>query len=168
MSPSIALRLLSLLLVALAPVEAEVSPSFSERLSEEEFSSAGLDKLSAEELSSLDELWRRYAADPQEPAAASPEVAVPQDPDLMGREQLSIDEKKMPKKIETRLIGTFDGWSGETTFELENGQVWQQRIDDRVNYTPADNPEVTIYRAFGGYRLRVDGYNQSCPVKRIK
>lgn len=157
----------------------------TDRMSDQQFKSAGLDKLSPEELASLNEtLAALYGSAPvaqvrpaSSPAAAPQPAPVPTvtasparapvSESDMGSEQLNR-EPQGPKEITSRLVGQFDGWDGHTIFRLENGQVWQQRIEKTVSYKPAENPVVTVVRSFGGYRLKVEGYNQSCPVKRIK
>ncbi|MBC2607431.1 hypothetical protein [Pelagicoccus albus] len=166
---------------------------FSESLTPEQFEQAGLGKLSPQELRTLDQLWQAAQVGtiepktdtlPESPTAPTPPAPVPalaatpspatsatpapNPEDLLGKEQITPDVSKAPKEIRSRLVGTFNGWYGETKFQLENGQIWQQRIEDVQKYTPSESPEVTVKKAFGGYRLVIDGYRQSCPVKRIK
>lgn len=153
-------------LIATATLTAD---SLFDQLSPEDFKAAGLNKLSEKELAHLEallaELETEEMADPQTPSVAK---ANANNADLLGREQLTVETKNAPRKIESRLVGTFDGWDGGTLFELENGQIWQQRIDEKQKYTPKENPKVTVYKSFGGYRMRFEGYNQSCAVKRVR
>lgn len=73
-----------------------------------------------------------------------------------------------PQSISSRYDGTFDGWTGETVFPLENGQVWQQVETDRLAFR-AERPVITIRRGwFGVYYLKVQGANKQIRVKRIK
>lgn len=67
--------------------------------------------------------------------------------------------------IKSRIAGEFNGWEGETSYELENGQVWQQ---DRYKYKYKYKyrPEVLIYNPGGGYIMQVAG--TSARVRRIK
>lgn len=83
--------------------------------------------------------------------------------ELLGeREAFGLDE------IESRLIGEFTGWRGNTTFRLENGQVWRQAEAGRLVFR-ADAPRVTIRRgAFGTYRLSVEGVNRAVRVRRVE
>ena len=70
--------------------------------------------------------------------------------------------------MRSRIAGEFEGWSGATRFELENGQVWQQRYQTTWR-TSLENPEVVITRHFLGlHRMEVVGTGQSVPVRRIK
>ncbi len=83
--------------------------------------------------------------------------------ELLGeREAFGLDE------IESRLIGEFTGWRGNTTFRLENGQVWRQAETGRLVFR-ANAPSVTIRRgAFGTYRLSVEGVNRTIRVRRVE
>lgn len=73
-----------------------------------------------------------------------------------------------PQSVSSRYDGTFNGWTGDTIFRLENGQVWQQAESDRLAYD-AERPVITIRRGwFGVYYLKVEGANKQIRVKRIK
>jgi len=176
-----------LIAISILPMFSLRAQNPTDQLSEEEFRAAGLHKLSAEELATLNRLLAGDTArevttvvgnsqTPQQPAPPPPPASAPKPPtvapstsdDLYGKEQVAVDTRKAPKKIESRLLGTFKGWYGSTTFKLENGQVWMQRIKDVQKYSPSENPKVTVFKSMGGYRLRIDGYRQTCPVKRIK
>jgi len=69
--------------------------------------------------------------------------------------------------IESQIEGTFEGWSGETVFKLTNGQIWQQSSYS-YTYHYAYRPEVLIYSAGGGCKMKVDGVSDSISVKRLK
>ena len=71
-------------------------------------------------------------------------------------------------EMTSRIPGTFTGWTGNTKFVLENGQVWQQRYATR--WPPElENPEVIVKRGlFGLHRMEIVGTSKSVPVKRIK
>jgi hypothetical protein len=98
-------------------------------------------------------------AAPQTQAAA----AAPAD---FGFESQRINET--PDEVNARYDGEFLGWSGQTLFKLDNGQVWKQAQSGRVSYRRS-NPAVTIRKgAFGSFRLSVEGLNKTIRVKRIK
>lgn len=69
--------------------------------------------------------------------------------------------------IESRIDGTFEGWTGETIFKLTNGQIWQQ---DQYAYTYhyAYRPEVIIVRSAGGYTMSVEGLRSTIRVRRLQ
>jgi hypothetical protein len=69
--------------------------------------------------------------------------------------------------VESSISGEFEGWSGETIFKLENGQIWQQAEYD-YDYDYEYNPDVTIYQTTGGCRMKVEGDDETIIVKRIK
>jgi hypothetical protein len=83
-----------------------------------------------------------------------------------GLEEQRAEETKL---IQSRIAGTFDGWSGKTEFPLENGQVWRQSAAGKLVTKAVESPEVEIRRGFMGvYYLKVEGYNRTVKVQRIK
>jgi hypothetical protein len=74
---------------------------------------------------------------------------------------------KLPQIIESRIDGRFEGWSGETIFKLENGQIWQQ-----ASYARADSdrfrPKVVITRTGAGYEMKVEGQPSSLRVQLLQ
>jgi len=71
-------------------------------------------------------------------------------------------------EITSRIIGQFNGWDGDTKFNLENGQIWQQSGNGILKVS-MNNPKVTIAKGmFGGFILSVEGYNSKVKVKRVK
>ncbi|MBJ8191502.1 hypothetical protein JDS79_32495, partial [Bacillus cereus] len=78
-----------------------------------------------------------------------------------------IAVKRVNDVIECQINNIFEGWSGDTKFELTNGQIWQQ---DEYNYLYhyAYRPNVIIYASQSGDRLNVDGVQQSIKVKNIR
>jgi hypothetical protein len=69
--------------------------------------------------------------------------------------------------IESSISGEFHGWTGETIFKLDNGQIWQQAEYD-YDYEYDYNPDVTIYQTAAGCRMKVEGDDETILVKRIK
>lgn len=72
-----------------------------------------------------------------------------------------------PDVIESRIDGTFEGWSGDTIFKLANGQIWQQ-TSYAYTYHYAYRPEVVIYRSGLVYKMSVEGVGTQITVKRLK
>lgn len=70
-------------------------------------------------------------------------------------------------QIESRIIGDFHGWTGDTIFRLENGQVWKQAGPGYFE-TNLKNPKVLIKKLMIGYVLIVDGYSKEVFVRRIR
>lgn len=68
--------------------------------------------------------------------------------------------------IESRINGNFEGWSGDTQFQLQNGQVWKQSAYTYW-YHYAYAPEVIVYESGAGYILRLaDDDSHSVHVRR--
>jgi len=159
------LVLVSGLLVCSSLLQAQSEQAFSsleERMSGSEFNRAGLHKLSPEELAALNRWIReRSVAQYDGPTEDS---SLPSQPgeappiDRMAREE-----------FQSRIVGEFSGWSGNTVFRLENGMVWRQDESDRFRLQPVDSPMVTIKPGlFGAWRLTVEGHNRAVRVERIE
>ncbi|MCG6116766.1 MAG: hypothetical protein MEQ07_01020 [Aquimonas sp.] len=152
--------LIALLLLGFtAAASAQGFSSLEERMSEREFKAAGLDKLSAEELSFLNDwLAQRGLSLP----VGSAEAPTQAGQDLTG---LSVGGDR----VESRIRGSFRGWSGKTQFPLENGQVWEQSEPSVLAGANLESPQVTITKGvFGAWFLRVEGYNARVRVRRIQ
>jgi hypothetical protein len=146
--------------------------SLEERMSAKDFRAAGLDKLSDAELAALNAWIERNVrlADPAVAAAvAQGQLPAP----ASGATPSAVDsqvgfELARREQVVSSIPGTFKGWFGKTKFELANGQVWQQVEEDRYDMN-TENPAVTIEPgAFSSWRMKVEGYNRTTLVKRIK
>lgn len=72
----------------------------------------------------------------------------------------------LPKRIESRLVGTFSGWHPGTRFELENGQVWEVISLSTFNGR-GEAPKVVIERDFlGQNHFAVEGVKPRPIVRR--
>jgi hypothetical protein len=69
--------------------------------------------------------------------------------------------------IESTISGDIEGWSGDTIFKLDNGQIWQQAAYD-YTYFYEYRPDVTIYQTSAGCRMKVEDETETVLVKRIK
>ena len=67
--------------------------------------------------------------------------------------------------IESRIINKFNGWSGDSVFELQNGQIWKQD-KYKYKYFYANRPKTTIVKIGSKHIMTVKG--KSIRVKRIK
>ncbi len=113
------------------------------------------------------------AAPPPEPSAAAANAANTANAanGAAGSDDFGLEEQRAAetKLIRSRIDGTFDGWSGKTEFALENGQVWRQSGGGKLVAKEIERPEVEIKRGFMGvYYLKIDGYNPTVKVRRIK
>jgi hypothetical protein len=154
---------------ALPALAAEGFSSLEEQMSGKEFSAAGLEKLTPEELGALNNWIRRHsvATLPQAGGFDSSATAGGGG-DQRGFENQGTGEVER-STIKSRLIGSFSGWDGNAIFTLENGMIWEQ-VDKDKSYIPeVQNPEVTIEPGrFKRWRLSIDGYNAECKVVRVQ
>lgn len=161
--------LVVLMLVCCPLLSAQPESAFSsleERMTGSEFNEAGLHKLSPAELAALNRWIReRSLAEYEGPSQTSDSNSGL--PDQPG--ELPEIERMAREEFQSRIVGEFSGWSGNTEFELENGMVWKQDESDRFRMQPVENPLVTISPGiFGSWRLSVEGHNRAVRVERIK
>lgn len=77
----------------------------------------------------------------------------------------TVPVRQITDVIESKIDGEFNGWEGETTYTLVNGQVWQQS-SDKYEHKYSNTPKVLIYNPGGGYIMRVAGTTEN--VRRSK
>ena len=159
------LVLVSGLLVFSPLISAQSEQPFSsleERMTGSEFTETGLHKLSPDELAALNRWIRvRSIAQREEPSEGS---RLPSQPD-----EVPPIDRMAREEFQSRIVGEFSGWSGDTVFRLENGMVWKQDESDRFRLQPVDSPMVTIKPGlFGAWRLSVEGHKRAVRVERIK
>ena len=150
--------LITLLLTLLFSIEARADdkafPGIQSLMQSEEFSAAGLDRLSDEEMKALNAWLLRYTAG---------EAAI------LRVHSEEVREASMDFELLSRIRGDFRGWSGETIFRLENGQIWRQRLQSRHAYTGPPNPEVRITRNWMGfYKLTLVETGKGVGVKLVR
>lgn len=135
--------------------------SLEERMSEAEFKAAGLDKLSAEELANLN-TWLSGRVQP------ASQMAMPAE-DRRGLRSGGSDGDD-GSAIVSRITGEFRGWRKQgDRFVLENGQIWEITDFTSKFVVRLQDPTVRIEPGvFSAWYLRVEGYNATVKVKRIK
>jgi hypothetical protein len=137
---------------ASADAEDERFPGVEKLMSAQEFREAGLHKLSPDEREALNRWLIGYTI------GDAPEIR---------NSNEEVRQADREQQIRARIVGEFRGWSGETVFRLDNGQVWQQRLDSRFPYS-GDEREVVIDRnLLGFYRLTHVASGRAVGVKRI-
>ena len=157
------------LIMPLCVFAADGFSSLEEQMSGEEFNATGLDKLTPEELETLNNWIRNHSvATLDQPKGGN--FAVARDD---GKDDRGFKNKKKSKKdrapITSRIKGSFTGWDGHTVFRLENGMIWNQSDNETFFIRAVENPEVTIKPGIlGTWRLSVEGFNSQCRVKRIQ
>ena len=163
-----------ILLYAVPLCAAEGFSTLEEQMTGKEFSAAGLDKLTAQELEALNQ-WIRsrslatLAGPAQAAPAAAPAAAATQEPTGDQRGFRTEKEKEDRSPITSRIVGKFSGWDGESVFKLENGMIWEQADNDKFYIREVENPVAIIEPGiFGTWRMHIEGYNSECRVKRIQ
>lgn len=152
-----------LLLLATGDAISQQFSSLEERMTGSEFKSAGLDKLSPEQLAALN-AWLR-----QDLASAPVAVAAEPQADRRGF-PLSARDQGPDEDIVSRIMGELTGLANRQRITLENGQVWQITDSARsLGGVKLINPTVTIKRGkISGWYLSVSGYNTQFQVKRLQ
>ena len=153
--------LFAALLAASLPLAAQ--ESIRAQMTPEEFSAAGLDKLSAGELARLDAWLNRTVVDESEKAAVAAKEAVE-------REARGFFNFGSNEPVVARIVGEFRGFGRGREYTLDNGNVWQQVDDARLVGARLDNPQVQVSPSLIGnaWYMAVDGYNKRAKVQRIK
>ncbi len=174
--PTAVIRL-SIALIALAICTASLAQdtfsTLEERMTGEEYMETGLHKLNEEELAALNEWIRERSLTEEEArelnqsrAAGNGDNTTAAATDRRGLPDSDDDDER---PIKSRIVGTFEGWDGDTVFELENGMVWEQAENGTHYVPPMESPEVEIRPGFmGTWQLIVEGQNRRLKVKRIE
>lgn len=147
---------------------------FSERLTTEERQRAGLDQLTPAQLEALNALVKRDHDQGEKVVREKLRAEVRKEVSDEVKKQTKVEARKEEEerrtaevRILSRIQGSFSGWSGNTIFKLENGQVWRQAETGDYYTKPTDSPAVLLEKVFGGWRL----YDQNggwVKVVRIK
>ena len=125
-----------------ASAQEQKGASIQQLMSPEEFTAAGLNKLSAEELQKLDAWLQGYRATTEK----TTEKKVKQSFFKFGEASVS------------RVDGSFGGLKGRTLIKLEDGTVWKQaNIDDHYGPSPIDHPGAEVVHTPLGYKMRIQG-----------
>lgn len=131
--------LLSLIGMFVTPGLRAQEGSIRQAMSPEEFHKAGLDKLSPEELNSLD----RWLQGDREKTA---------------KKAAARTAKTKMDLIVSRVDGTFSGLGGGTVIQLEDGTAWKQaNSDDHFRGTSVDHPGAAVQHGVFGYKMRIEG-----------
>lgn len=153
--------------------------TFLDQLDADQRKRLGLDQLTPAQLAELGQAVEAYrktgevAAAKQAAEVAVAEYKRQEEPGVVSR-ALEVFKRKDAEDRGERttavLLDRFDGWSGRTTFRLDNGQVWRQALPGTYHTKPRDQVAVVIYKSGSGYfRLRVlDDEGAWVTVKRVE
>lgn len=142
-----------------AQEEESAPPDIEKMMTEEDYALSGLDKLTDVERAHLSKWVEKY----REGAVKGPVVNRPPS-------QWTEEEKEAERNFEivANVIPRFRGWGGKTTFRLDNGQVWQQRMPGRMQYTGTSSEVSITKNMMGRYVLQHVETERSVLVKRIE
>jgi hypothetical protein len=149
------------LLLAMSIASAAEFSSLEERMSEQEFRDAGLERLSPEELAALNQWLRTKGA-----------LATQSSTDNVGFKSGGglLGDNGDASAIEgVRIKGSFSGWDPGQVLELNNGQAWRVDEDSGFSIPAVMDPLVTIEPAMlGSWILHIEGYNRGARVTRVR
>jgi hypothetical protein len=133
--------------------EAGSFPGIKALMSPQEYEAAGIGRLTPAELEALNQWLVRYTAE---------------EATVMLKTDEEVQEAVQEQEIISVIQQPFAGWSGDTIFKLENGQVWQQRGNGNYRYM-GNHPEVKINMNFMGFfRMELLENEKAVLVKRLK
>lgn len=117
------------------------------RFSAEQFQAAGLHRLSAGELATLNDLLREDQA-------------------VVVRRATAPSREQEP--VRSTIAGDFRGWSAGSLITLANGDTWRV-TEGSYHVGPRSNPGVTIRPGVvSGWYMEVDGHPVKAKVRRVK
>lgn len=155
--------------LAMAPLHAQ-AVSLERQMGKQEFTQAGLNKLTPAELQRLQRWLALHASELAASVPASEETsaaaAAAKSPGPF-RHKAEAPKVKRNDSITSRIAGEFRGWQHGTTLTLQNGQRWRVK-DDSTLVLPESltSPVVFVKPGFlGSWMLRVQGYNTTARVE---
>jgi len=160
-TPTLRPLLFAILIACTLPAFAQ--QGIEQQMTPEEFKAAGLDKLSADELSRLNAWLNRTIS--TETVKAATEAKKKVEDDNRGFFNFGSTEP-----VVSKMTGEFRGFARGREYTLENGHVWKQIDDASLAGVRLSAPEVRITPSLVGntWYLAVTGYNTRAKVQRIK
>ena len=161
-----ALAILALAPMAWAQPSTPLTADIEQQMSADEFKAAGLDKLSAQELTALN-AWLQHKV-VQETAKAV-ETAKEEGRKEVKEKNRGFFDFGSAEPIASSIVGEFKGFANGRKYTLENGQVWEQIEPATLAGVRRTDPKVSIKPGlFNSWFMRIDGYNTAAKVRRIK
>lgn len=160
--------LLSLSAPALA--QRVVQGDLQQQMSAAEFKAAGLDKLNAAELATLN----RWLQGKVEAATTEAVAAVREEAREEGRQEVIVKNRGFfdfgsNEPISGVLQGEFRGFGKGRIYVLDNGQQWEQTDTTSVSGVRKQSPKVSISPGvMGVWYMKVEGVNTQPKVRRTK
>lgn len=122
-------------------------------MSKEEFAASGLEKLTKQEKAALNNWLIQYTIG---------------DGPVIRRTNQEVVEAEKSRQVITAIRQPFTGWSGDTLFYLDNGQIWRQRLPGKYHHNGSDTSVLIQKNFFGFYVLKMSKTGKSVGVSRVK
>ncbi|WP_313207717.1 hypothetical protein [Stenotrophomonas sp.] len=164
----VALVLCTVALPALA--QRVVDGDLQQQMSPQEFKAAGLDKLSATELATLN----RWLQGKVEAATTEAVAAVREEAREEGRQEVIVKNRGFfdfgsKEPITGVLEGEFRGFGKGRIYTLDNGQTWEQTDTTTLAGVRKTSPKVSMNPGLlGVWYMKVEGVNTQAKVRRTK
>lgn len=128
-----------------------------------QFRAAGLDRLDAAQLASLNDWLNRTMDIEVAKAAKAAEGKV-------NRWNPGFGGSATREPVEARLQGAFSGFGKGRNFTFDNGQIWRQTDNATLHGVRLDNPQIRITPSLIGnaWYMQVEGYGTRAKVERIE
>ena len=140
------------------PTDTKSAKGLQKMMSPDEFTAAGLDKLSPAELEYLESWMRNYRQTAEKKAAdkAAARATAEVTAETTKKVRASIFNKREP--IVSRINGTMGPLTGRTLITLEDGTKWKQaNLEDRYRPRVTDHPAAVVLHSTFGYKMRIEG-----------
>jgi hypothetical protein len=149
--------------LACASLAAHAAPPIEQQMSAEEFKASGLDKLSPQELASLNTWLGRTIESETAKAAVAAKKKVEDD-------NRGFFNFGSTDPIKSAITGEFRGFAMGRQYTLDNGQVWRQIDDASLAGVRLTHPTVVISPSVIGnaWYFAVKGYGTRAKVMRVK
>lgn len=128
-------------------------PGIEALMTEQEYRASGMGKLTAEEREALNRWLIRYTV---------------QDSKILLSTDEEVKKAAQGQEIFAAVEQPFSGWSGDTVFKLDNGQIWQQRRRGNYHHASSGTDVRITKNLMGFYRMELLDSGKSVQVKRLK
>ena len=161
-----ALMLLTFAAAAWGQTTPVQTANVEQQMSADEFKAAGLDKLSAQELATLNAWLQRTV---EQETAKVVETAKEEGRKEVKEKSRGFFDFGSGEPIESTLDGEFTGFSKGRRYTLANGQVWEQIEEASLGGVRKTNPKVKITPGLlNNWFMKIENYNTMARVRRVE
>ena len=124
--------------------------NLQDSMTAEQFKAAGLDKLSPEELKTLNASLQGARREGEKKAVEKATAEI--------KKKVATESRAKMDEILSRVDGDFAGITGHTVIKLEDGTRWKQvNVDEHYRARVTYRPPVKVWHGAFGYRMRIVG-----------